>query len=432
MPDQKQVARCLCFIIPMVTLCLGLSAQAEESIIYVDGFAVDTMDDSATEVFGFDGLELDGPIRLSPRSSKAPSPKAQLVLVGSTSSQALGRLLSSAERAGKAQQWADALSAITHAIELAPRRIDVRRKGAVYASLAGAYDQAEAHYMWVLEQSPNEPIMLGGYAAVLIRNGKLDRAEQVLNQAEKIAGDQMIVRFNWACLEAIGKVSDKTDAWDRINVAELVQILNWFEADLNTLKEVLGLDGFTRLYKRLTGWTDLKRIYEGRRTLQSLSSYYVKKDWVAAYQQLKPLVDAGGHSTGLMMEYARAGYFAGNKASSIEVMEQVSRLHPDDFLAQYNLAYLLMQDGQYDRASKVLEIIGQKNPSILESRFALAGAYAGAGELDRAWPILDSILEKDPELLSQLLEGEKEYLQAIRQDDRFEDFEKHLNSRLKN
>jgi len=426
----------LLFFAWCISLLFGGTGWAGERVIYVDGFAVDTLEESPTEVFEFDGLELDQPLQVGPRATR---PKGASGKVNSQSpspavvkpNERLHKLVSEAHRQGQGKNWGAALESISKAVDLAPRRIDILRKAAVYASLAGTYALAEKYYEAVLALSPHEPIMLGGYAAVLIRSGKPDPAIQALHRADKIAPDQMIVRFNWACLEAMGKVSGRTKGWKLISVSELAQILNWMDADKAALQQSLGEEAMTRLLQRITGWSNPDLVDQGRIAAQSLSAWYARDDYESAYNALAPLIEAGGDTVGLVMEYARAAFFSGREDVSILAVKTLSAAYPDNFMVQYNYSYILMQAGQYEEASAMLEQIGDKNPSILETKFALAGAYAGAGELDRAWPILESILDQQPDELPNLLQGEKEYLEAIRRDSRFQGFEERLKSKLK-
>ena len=94
---------------------------------------------------------------------------------------------------------------------------------------------------------------------------------------------------------------------------------------------------------------------------------------------------------------------AGKLKQAIPLMEKAVAGKPSDLNARYNLALMLLEDGNFTKAMGHLDAILAKAPTHGPSRFSKAKALLALGRADQALPILqDLAATDDPDCLLAL------------------------------
>lgn len=413
----------------LLSVCSPLSGQ---EVFYVEGFAVDSMQEASGPFSEHLSLELDPSTNFRLNTPEETQSAIQTVVGRDVRHGAVEGLLNRAEGYVKAGEVDSAFTLLEQAVSLAPQRGDLQARAALYASMAGFYEKAATFFEGALLKLPRNQQVLTGYVSVLIRLGRFDEAFENQRFLDERTDENLMNRYNWACLEALGLAEDESGDWRMLMFNDTYRLLTWLHQDLPEFKKTWKDEQLQNLVQRTTGLPTIGLVGQGL----SLMRAFMQEDpdtvpWMIYYQGLKNFLDQGAFSIGCWMEYARYAFYAGYSEEAVKIMAAIQTQYPDSIEVKYSYAYLLMQVGAYREATILLEGINQSTPEFLESQFALASAYAGLGDMDRAWPILESILEKNPTALPELIAGEKDYLQAIRSDARYTEFSQRLKSRLR-
>lgn len=169
-------------------------------------------------------------------------------------------------------------------------------------------------------------------------------------------------------------------------------------------------------------WTDIKRYEE---ILDRDPASYCFAPLSELYRKVGLLDDAiatARKGIGLHPEYVggymalgRASFEKGDRAESLNALERVARVTPDNLLAQKLLSQLYIDSGESDKARRSLEIILSLNPDDLESKVALDALVRSAErgfrpdtdffpEEDAASSVPPAILDDEDESLFEEVE----------------------------
>jgi tetratricopeptide (TPR) repeat protein len=91
--------------------------------------------------------------------------------------------------------------------------------------------------------------------------------------------------------------------------------------------------------------------------------------------------------------------------------------NPNEFESNLNLAVLLKEDQDYDRARKLLERALRVRPGNAAALYQLAAIDLAAGKLDQARAGLEHIISKEPEFLEAHISLAQVYYRLKRKQD---------------
>lgn len=123
---------------------------------------------------------------------------------------------------------------------------------------------------------------------------------------------------------------------------------------------------------------------------------------------------------GLVMTLARANKLLGNMTTALELMEEATRLRPEDAAVASNYGFALMDSGQAERAIPIFQkALLMPNAPRIDIYNNLANAYLQLGRTQEAESTLKIALEEYPgnpralNFYGSLLGQMKRYLEAI-------------------
>jgi len=119
---------------------------------------------------------------------------------------------------------------------------------------------------------------------------------------------------------------------------------------------------------------------------------------------------------------------AGNRERAQELLQEASRLAPQDPTITYNLARLLYKSGQVDEAFSKLQQSLNGQPQFVEAQVFLASIYAAKQDFYTAEEVLRKILEENPNRADALIVQGVIHTQHGKIDDAIQSFEHARNS----
>lgn len=412
----------------LVAASLATAAWAQrpssDAPLFLDGVALDTLDQGAMEqldLLDIPDLELNVDRSLIPshilnREDNTIPPEAMKIIQAR---------MTRATQLALEKNWSKALVQMEQALALEPRHPELLRRCAIYASLDRQFGLAEGYFRRVAELMPNEPDILAGWAATLIRLDQIKEARQVLMRARRMAENSTLVHFNLLVLDLVdGKKSERDRRWDVLPLPDTELVVNWLDADRRDVEPHTGADGYRQLTRLTVGLDDpdqlsayLVILRETRlaQQAQDLEGYRGGLDKALALVQQPSLV--------MMMERARVAQLTGEDELAHALIQQGIERYPHIAWSHYNHGFLLLQKGQYTEGRRAFIKTIDIDPELTQARFALACAYAGEAQLDKAWKILEQLTATYPDKMPAWMDGDSAYLQAIRQDPRYAQLE---------
>jgi tetratricopeptide (TPR) repeat protein len=120
----------------------------------------------------------------------------------------------------------------------------------------------------------------------------------------------------------------------------------------------------------------------------------------SALREIESLRDAAPEMQGLTFLEAGVLEHLGRHQEAIEKYKTVLSESPDNRLARGNMASLLLQSGDLDRAEKELKLVLSQSPDDARARNNLAGVYKARGDRQGAIFELEGLLESKPRYAS--------------------------------
>lgn len=415
---------CLALALASVPARAELYVEQPGSIFDVEGLLVDDLDKGTGQDGQFFRAELKKfPLVERPRPAVAgPAPLRPPLQMSSAPGSKVSEHLRAAEIYAGQEDWAQALNEIQQGLETDPDNMLLVSKGAAFAALARRFGVADDYFRRVVQAYPDNIHFLAGRAGVLVRLLRLDEAENLIQRALAIDPHYLAARFNEVCVRiAKGEAAPHDEGWDTLSLDESSEMANWLDADRQDYTTALSETGFAMLCDTVLGpgtGGQLRGVVESLRAArQSLEG----ARWDEAEAALQKARDLGVRAMGVEMSLGRARFEKGDRQGALDILGRLAARQPRHASVQYNYAYVLMNLAKYSEAAVALEQAWKAAPEDDQTRFALACAYAGAGDMEKAWTILSRLARLRPEDLKVWMQGEKPYLQAIRQDPRYPD-----------
>ncbi len=400
-----------------------------DSIFFVDGLAVDSLkssEESPTEEAFFSAklqrfplVDRKRPFGLFQLSLAGQRPKSQQTspLWGSDRGM---RHMKRAQMFVDSGSWERARVEIEKALTYTPDNAYLLRRAAALSAIARKYGVADGYFQRCLAMDPENVPFLIGYAGVLLRLQRFDEAQQLVDRALAIEPNYLAALFNQAFLHVLqGDVGAMEDNWSEQNLQGILQLAGWLDADRDEFIKILSKEGFQLLCRMIIGENSdqhLKEIVE--QTGRALSSI-ADKHYEYAVPPLQRLSSFELHSFWPDLTLAESYYRIGRETESGALLARTARKHPESIYVWFNIGVIQVQAEKYDNAIKAFMKVVDLSPDYRQGKFALACAYAGKGEMETAWPILVDLSAWNSDTLKRWMEGDKHYLQVIRNDPRY-------------
>ncbi|MBU0677046.1 MAG: tetratricopeptide repeat protein [Verrucomicrobia bacterium] len=397
-------------------------APASETVVFIDGLAVDLMEKpTSSEPFfrgGIPRIPFQESAAMNQRTMKSAAQDLSMK-IGQIEGGAATHARA-AERYIQQEEWLQAKRELDRALSIEPGNMKLIQRMASVCSLAGQYGIADAYFRRYLKANPNDVAFLVGWSSALIRLKRYDDADKALRRALDIDPGFLIARFNaemLAMIRGAGKPSDQT--WRSMNLVEALEVANWLDADKEDYVEVLGGDHFATFCEWMLGEGtsgNLKKIiYRIRMILSRLES----SDWTGALEASEMLRETGFACAGLDFNEAKCRFELGETDQSISELASLVDKYPGSGMMWYGYGYVLIETEQYQGAVTAFTRASELMPKNGAVRFAIACGYAGLSRMDQAWTILEELSRTHSTAMRSWLAGDAPYIEAIRKDPRF-------------
>lgn len=407
-------------------VCGGAALRAElvgspgESIFYVDGLVADGLEPgSGGEYFHAEMRKLPKVYDHQPRIRTPSGIRMSLSIAAPPSGRALDHARA-AEIYMEQQDWSRALRELQKGLDFEPDNMVLLRRAAAVSALARKFGAADEYFRRVVDAYPDNATFIAARAGVLLRLLRLGEAGEMVDRALAIEPNNLTARFNGLCIQiAQGEADVAREGWDALTLAEILRVANWLDADAVDYETALSEEGFNRLCDIVLGTGTRDHLRSLVDLLRQWSLAFRFGQWEEAEAISPQLRELGVHAMGVDMNAARMKYQRGEKGAAVEMLRGLAERYPDSLAVMYNYGFVLLETGHYELAIRALEKALELGPKDMQTEFALASAYAASGDQDRAWPVLSRLAQEDWDRISGWLEGDKPYLEAIRNDPRY-------------
>ncbi|HZP66608.1 MAG TPA: sulfatase-like hydrolase/transferase [Rudaea sp.] len=222
-----------------------------------------------------------------------------------------------ARHAAQQRKWPQAEKALKEILAESPRHFSARSVLALVLVKRGKYDEAREQYLELIAQDPTQFRIYGMLGQISLARGELDEAERYNHEALKVAPQ---------FVEAMGQLG-------------LVAMLRGDEAGAERwYADALKIDpNFPTLYRRLG------------------DVYYERGEFAKALVEYREAYNRKPKDLRSLLQAGASARRAGDLALSETLLRQAVTQKPKSWIARYNLACLLAQQGKTDEALGALD-----------------------------------------------------------------------------
>lgn len=276
-------------------------------------------------------------------------------------------------------------------LKLRPDAVDARSNLGAALSRSGRYAEAIVEYREALKRSPKNPPIWLNMALAYYKSGQISRA------ADELAGIHALQPENKQVTLLLA------DCWLRQGSdARVIEILTPLEqkdtGDLavaymmgTALLRAKEMDRGQRIIDRILRQGDSAeaRLLLGTAKLNAL-------EYTAAIADLQRASELNPKLPDVYSYLGRAHMDSGHMASARTAFEKELEQNPNDFESNLNLAVLLKQSEEYDRALKLLDRALLVRPGDLGALYQVGAIQLAANQLEKARVTLEGILKQAP------------------------------------
>jgi Flp pilus assembly protein TadD len=297
---------------------------------------------------------------------------------------------------------------------------NIRGLATLYA-MTGNYERAVRNFARYLDKRPNDLAFLSGFAHTLFCLARFEDSRSALRRAFEINPNYLPAMYTHSCLLVAtnGPVARVASYWRGANIGDKEKLAAWLYADRSPLKQVLGVEGYTRICNLVVGEGSYVNLVLIPDSLAEARNAFVRQNWRKAQVYYELATGYGVDGIAVYQQLARCLYENGKRVESLKKMYQLSVQYPDSSEVWYNLGYILINSEAPAEAVKAFREAVRLSPAIGEYRFALACALAGNRQSDEAFKMLPELKKKHSKDFPLWMEGDNYYLKAIREDPRY-------------
>jgi tetratricopeptide (TPR) repeat protein len=403
----------------LTILFLAVPAMVPGSTL-IDGLMFDSLDElggSAPAVPWVPDRPLERVIRSLPDPVVFDAPMDDLRAVRQT--EQMRRLQRAARVFADDGLWAEALQAYRELMQLDPSNLSYLERAALAATLAGRLGAADAYFTDVVAAMPQHADYLTAWGGVLLRLGRWADAQQVLARSAAIRPNHTMLLLYSTITEVLQGETPSDAPWMYASFNELAEAAQALSDKREGWSETLSEQQMSRLVAAVLGPLPLSALSTYIRLINQARIAIHQEQWEGARLALAELAGRQDARPMVSMEYARSLQRIGSVEAALTLAERVAMAHPQQPLVQYAFGYLLVYGGAYAEAAAAFEHSLAAMPDRADYLFALACAWSNAGRIDEAWPLLQRLAAEHPASLTYWMQGDAEYLSAIREDPRY-------------
>lgn len=297
---------------------------------------------------------------------------------------------------------------------------NIRGLASLYA-LTGKFDRAARNFARYLEKKPSDISFLAGFAHTLFCLARFDDAHGALRRAMELNPRFLPAQYTLACLNIAtnGPIQRTRAFWQTTGIFEKEQLAGWLQNDRIPLRHVLGDTGYNQLCEMAVGAGSAANLLLIPDSLAEARAAFARQEWKKALVYYELAEGYGVDGVAVKQQLARCLFETGRGPESIQRMQRLAALYPDTAEVWYNLGYILINSRQGAAAAQAFREASRLAAAVPEYQFALACALAGNGQMDEAFAILTPLQAKFAPRFPMWMEGDSDYLVAIRADPRY-------------
>ena len=235
----------LLILLPVALSAFSCPARADrtKSVFYVDGLAVDALEEPGEDELVIQPFSLDvtrpDPKRRTKKAAAAPGPGLSLP------APAAAGHLRNAQQYLDDREWELAKAEFLKAIAAGGNAARIAGRAALRFSQLGQIAMAEPFYREFAKHVANDPNMTAGWAATLIRLGRITEAERVLAGVGGKDEGNLMVRFHRAMLDVLNdRPVSSADYWRGLVMRQTETVAHWLHIDKDSVEKVMGEAGY--------------------------------------------------------------------------------------------------------------------------------------------------------------------------------------------
>ncbi len=323
-------------------------------------------------------------------------------------------------RSLQAGDWARALEDVQRLLTLDPQNAGLNRKAGMLYAIAGNFAAADQHLRVAVLANPRDIAALSARAYVLFNLARFENSLAVARQCEALAPKRLHTQYTLSCLAvAMGGDRSQLAFWRRVTLMEQITLATWLYSDRKELQEVLGGERFAELCTLVLGAGTHENMVLIPDCMRSGRDAVLKGDWAGSLIYFNLAQGYGVEGVFIGQHIARCHYELGRSLDAMKILHSLSMTYPDVPEVWYNLGYVLTQTGAHNEGAQAFERCMGLAPDEPLYAFAWVCAMAGRGAMDDIWPTLERLDREHPERMPDWIEGDAEYLRAIRADARY-------------
>ncbi len=407
----------------LIALCGGVcggTPRVESSpVILMDGFLVDRLETSESVQPDTDEI----PRRSLETLFRAPPESLSLDIQPSAPAHGAGGEVARRQRAAQLhfneRRWESALREYQQLMRLQPGHMPFVSRAALLALQLGQYSIADAYLLDLSRTAPLKADYLVAWGGVLIRLARYDEAGERLEEALALEQDNLMARYKQLMLDVVTDREINERFWLYRPVPELVLVAGWLAGDEHVLRQLMGETGYERMVQAAFGDVPAQSLMPLYRALREASQHLNAEEWEKADERLTEALVLGADRPFLHLEVTRCLLESGDEQGAVVRAQALMNRYGKAVELRYGYGYILVKAGEYASAVEVLSEVSSEFADQWHIRIALAYALAGASQMDAAWPIIEDMAEQFPDQFPVWMEGDTPYLDAIRSDPRY-------------
>lgn len=282
---------------------------------------------------------------------------------------------------------------------------------------------AESYWARLAELFPTNDWVLTRWGAVLLRAHRPDEAEKTLQRVLQIHPQELVARFNMACLHLLrNRPKEAARLLRDLSLYEIGLLATWIRDDEDILRLLLGAPSFATLCDLVTGSAFAAENTGGsdgqtgaeaaaacaNEVAGALWSAHValkSGEWSNAVSALDAALRSGARAPVLRRERALALYRSGRLGEALRELSDLTRSNPNLSGLREGYGRLLLESGDPAGAERELALVWKKRPADTESAFALICAYAAQSKVTDARTIARSLSQEQRAQVAEWLES---------------------------
>lgn len=276
---------------------------------------------------------------------------------------------------------------------------------------------AEDYWAQLARMFPSNAWAQACWGGVLVRLERWDQAEAVLTNALQMDPDELVARFNLACVQVAMSRTGGAPTVEILTAAEMGRASAWARDEADVLPRILGERGYAELCRAVLNGTPVRPCEPGpcteggdadlavstrlqldgvARALWSAFDAGTRRDWTNALAGLSRAEGLGAKAPTVYGEIALCKLHLGREREALEEAGRLVTDHPDQPFLRGLRGQILLEAGKAAEAVQDLRLAQESPRFRVENALTLAAALAADGHMEEAKSLVASVAGRSP------------------------------------